>query len=193
MTAQHHEQPIGAVELRLAAPQDSLCLSVLAMQVFLDTYATQGIRPALAREVLSSYSQARFNEAAADPRTRVVVAEHNGYMVGFAQVTLAERHELAPDGDQAELLRLYVQEPFTGRNVGTTLLTYAENLAAEAGAAVLWLTPWIHNNRALAFYSRRGYGDFGLTFFTFEGESHENRLLAKFLRTTSSSAAKRCT
>jgi diamine N-acetyltransferase len=47
--------------LRAATPEDALCLSVLAMQVVLDTYATQGIRPALAREVLAGYSQAVFS------------------------------------------------------------------------------------------------------------------------------------
>ena len=188
MAVQHQEQPLGAVDLRLAAPEDSLCLSVLAMQVFLDTYATEGIRPALAREVLSSYSQASFNDAIADPRTRVVVAEHKRHMVGFAHVTLGACHEFTPSGVQAELLRLYVQEPFTGVKVGTKLLTQAENVAASAGATVMRLTPWVHNHRALAFYARRGYGDFGLTYFTFEGESHENRVFAKPLHAPSSAA-----
>jgi len=185
---QHREQPLGSIELRHAVPQDALCLSVLAMQVFLDTYATDGIRPALAREVLSSYSQASFNESIADPRAQVVVAEHKGHVVAFAHVTLSARHELAPSGVQAELLRLYVQEPFTGLKVGSKLLAEAENLAASAGATVMWLTPWVHNHRALAFYARRGYGDFGLTYFTFEGESHENRVLAKALHATTSAA-----
>lgn len=167
------------VELRPALPDDALCLSVLAIQVFLDTYATEGIRPELAREVLSSYSQSTFAQAIAHSGTRIVVAECRGHMVGFAQVTLSASHELAPAGPQAELLRLYVQEPFTGAKVGTKLLAHAEQSAALAGASVLWLTPWVHNRRALAFYARRGYQDFGLTVFTFEGESHENRVLAK--------------
>lgn len=158
------------------------------MQVFLDTYATDGIRAPLAREVLSSYSQASFDRAIADPRVRVVVAEHEGHMVGFAQVTLGARHELAPRGVQAELLRLYVQEPFTGVGIGSRLLAHAENLATLSGATVLWLTPWVHNHRALGFYSRRGYADFGLTYFTFEGESHENRVLAKRVHPASSAA-----
>ena len=46
------------VRLRPARPDDALCLSVLTMQVFLDTYATEGIRPSLAREVLTSYAAA---------------------------------------------------------------------------------------------------------------------------------------
>ena len=72
-------------------------------------------------------------------------------------------------------------EPFTRQKLGTRLLLEAERLATEAGAAVLWLTPWVHNHRALAFYARRGYQDHGLTWFRFEGESHENRVLAKVM------------
>jgi len=168
--------------LRPAQPEDSLCLSVLAMHVFLGTYATHGIRPALAREVLASYSQEVFALATTDPQTRVCVAERDGHLIGFAQITLGATHELAPAGPQAELLRLYVHEPFTGKQVGTLLLARAEQLALQGGAAVLWLTPWVHNHRALAFYLRRGYQDFGLTHFVFEGESHENRVHAKHLR-----------
>ena len=45
--------------LRIATIDDSLCIGVLATQVFLDTYATQGIRPALAREALALYAIAQ--------------------------------------------------------------------------------------------------------------------------------------
>jgi GNAT superfamily N-acetyltransferase len=169
------------VSLRSATAADALCLSVLAMQVFLDTYATDGIRPEIAREVLQTYSQAAFARALEDPGTRIAVAERKGHLVGFAQVTLRATHGLAPPGVQAELLRLYVQEPFTGAKLGTQLLARVEQVAAAAGATVLWLTPWVHNRRARAFYAQRGYVDHGLTCFVFEGESHENRVVARLL------------
>lgn len=169
------------LRLRPATEADVLCLSVLAMQVFLDTYAVQGIRAPIAREVLSTYSQPAFAQALADPGCRLLVAELDGHLVGFAQVMLQARQALAPPGVPAELLRLYVQEPFTGRQVGTRLLAAAERVAAQAGATVLWLTPWVHNHRALAFYARRGYADHGLTWFEFEGERHENRVFARVL------------
>lgn len=180
---------VSTVTLRDAVGEDALCLSVLAMQVFLDTYATQGIRPAIAREVLSGYSQAVFAQALSDPRARLICAERAGHLVGFAHVTLGAAHALAPAGTQAELLRLYVQEPFTAQGVGTRLLAQAEQVASAVGATVLWLTPWVHNHRALQFYSRRGYQDHGLTHFTFEGESHENRVFARVLVAPGASAA----
>lgn len=172
-------QSLEGLMFRDANPDDALCLSVLAMQVFLDTYAPQGIRPEIAREVLSSYSQAVFDQSIADLGSRIVLAELKGHLIGFAQVTLSANQALAPAGQQAELLRLYVQEPFTGTKIGTQLLAKAEFIAARAGASVVWLTAWIGNHRALSFYKTRGYQDYGSTQFTFEGESHENRVLAK--------------
>jgi GNAT superfamily N-acetyltransferase len=170
------------INLRSARADDALCLSVLAMQVFLDTYAIEGIRPALAREVCRSYGQAHFEKALVAGDTRIEVAERNGHLIGFAQITLGASHALAPSGVHAELLRLYVQEPFTGMHVGTRLLARAEETAAAHGASVLWLTPWVHNHRAVVFYARRGYIDYGRTEFILEGESHENRVVAKALR-----------
>ncbi len=175
-------EPRAPLHLRDAKPEDALCLSVLAIQVFLDTYATNGIRPAIAREVLGTYSQASFDAALADSQTHITVAEHDGHLIGFAQLSFSSRHPLAPAGEQAELLRLYVQEPFTRAKVGSQLLLQAQQISADQGATVLWLTPWVHNHRALAFYQRHAFVDHGLTHFVFEGESHENRVLAKSLQ-----------
>lgn len=180
--------PVHDLVLRPASAEDALCLSVLAQQVFLDTYATQGIRPAIAREVLACYSERAFAEAIASEGARFAVAELSGHHVGFAQVTVGARHELVLGDAQSRLLRLYIQEPFTGQRVGTRLLAEAESLAASAGSQVLWLTTWVHNHRALAFYGRRGYEDLGLTYFTFEGESHENRVYAKSLASVAGAA-----
>ena len=151
------------------------------MQVFLDTYATQGIRPTLAREALAGFSTEACQAMLAEPRTRVQVAEVEGHLVGFAQLALGSTHELAPSGQQVELSRLYVQAPFAGQGIGTALLRGAEQLARAAGATVLWLDSWVHNRRALGFYARHGYQDCGPTLDRFEDESHENRVLAKRL------------
>lgn len=173
----------GTWQLRPALVRDALSLSVLAMQVYLDTYATQGIRDAIARDVLRSFPASVFEQAAQDPGTRLWVAERQGHLLGFAQLTL--RQALPTDADvatairPAELLRLYVQEPFTGRHLGTALLTQAEREAAKADCDWIWLTPWSGNARALAFYARRGYRDAGAAWYEIDAERHENRIMVK--------------
>ncbi len=166
---------------RRATPADADALAVLGAQVFFDTYAPEGIRPTVAREVLATFSPAACAAWLSDPRAVVEVAERAGHVVGFAHLVLGAGHALAPPGEPAELLRLYVQRPFAGRGIGTALLRRAERAAAEAGAAVLWLTAWVHNAPALAFYAARGYADFGATPYRFEEEVHENRVVARRL------------
>ena len=166
---------------RRARADDALCLGVLAIQVFMDTYATGGVRPSVAREVLGAYSTAACAAWLERSDCSVEVAELDGHLVGFSQTTLGAEHALAPAGAPAELLRLYVQQPFIGKGIGSALLRSAEHNAVEAGAQVFWLTAWVHNQRARAFYASQGYMDHGQTWFEFEGERHENRLFAKVL------------
>jgi GNAT superfamily N-acetyltransferase len=101
--------------------------------------------------------------------------------VGFAQLTLDAVHELMPHPPAAELNRLYVQERFTAHGIGKALLARAETLARAEGASTMWLTAWVGNARALAFYPRCGYQDRGPTLYEFRGEQHGNRLFAKAL------------
>nr|WP_314528099.1 GNAT family N-acetyltransferase [uncultured Pseudomonas sp.] len=175
---------MSAILLRDATPDDALCLGVLGMQVFLDTYATQGIRGSIATEVLEAFAPQVMARLIADPGISLLVAESNQHLVGFAQVRLNACHPMIEAPDVAELQRLYIQERFTGLGIGYQLLQAAEQRAALGGASLLWATVWDGNERALGFYPRRGYGLLGSPVYTFQGESHGNRLFGKALGVT---------
>jgi GNAT superfamily N-acetyltransferase len=168
-------------QLRAATADDALCLGVLGLQVFLDTYATGGIRPTLAREVLDQFSTEAMRRRLERANGRLCVAELDGHLIGLAQLGLQVPHEVVTARRPAELERLYVQEPFTRRGIGSALLAWAERTAVQGGADLLWLTPWVHNQRARAFYRQLGYADIGSTWYRFENERHENRVLVKRL------------
>lgn len=169
------------IQIRPARPDDALCLGVLSTQVFLHTYCKLGIREALAREVLANHSVAHYEALLADPSKTILLAECDGHVVALSLVDDAARLE-GSDAPAAKLEHLYVQEPFTGRGIGRDLLRQAEKAAAARGAERLWLTAWIGNPRALSFYPHCGYDDLGEVMYTFEGESHPNRLFGKRVR-----------
>lgn len=172
----------GELRFRLATAIDVPCLSALATQVFLETYATSGIRVAFVREVESHFSVEAFERLLAHPGRRILLVERAGHLIAFAEVALAARHALVPQVRAAELTRLYVQSPFVRRAVGRRLLARVEGLARAEGASTLWLTAWVGNQRALGFYASQGYDELGSTDYMFEGEAYENRLFAKALR-----------
>jgi len=169
------------VEYRPGTPQDSLCIGVLAMQVFLDTYATDGIRPDLALEVMSYYTPDKFAERLIHQSARFILAERKGYLVAFAEVSLGGEVPASTIPCGAELVRMYVQPQFKRQGLGRALVTYAEAIAKSESAECLWLTAWTENRAALAFYKALGYSDIGATNYIFQGNSYENRIFTRTL------------
>jgi len=84
----------------------------------------------------------------------------------------------------AELQRLSIQERFTGQGIGYQLLQMAEQPAVLGGAWLLWATGWVGNERALGCYPRRGYALLGSPRYSFQGDTHENRLFGTALAFT---------
>lgn len=110
--------------------------------------------------------------------THVVVAEEDDRFQGFVQWR-AGHQALLPDRPSAEVQRLYVLRALAGRGIGSRLLARAESDAAALGLQQSWLTAWVGNERALAFYARQGYRLAGSTPYVFEDESWDTQVLMK--------------
>jgi GNAT superfamily N-acetyltransferase len=143
----------SGVEFRLAQPSDGLCVGVLAMQVFLDTDATDGLRADLAREALANYSPAVFEARIRDSSNHFLLAERSGHLVAFCECNRSSKPPIQSMSAGVELVRLYVQRRSQRCGVGAALLAGAEAYARSLGAPLLWLTAWIGNTNARAFYT----------------------------------------
>jgi len=169
------------VTLRPATIADAPCLGALATQVFLHTYAQEGIRPTLVREVRHNFAPEVIEALLRQPDTSVIVAEAAQHLLGFVQLRRGAIHPLVQADSAIELQRIYVLAHWQGKGVGRLLLNHAETLADGQGARALWLTAWVANAQALAFYAHQGYTDIGATTYRFEDESFENRVLVRQL------------
>ena len=172
---------IEGVQVRLGESGDAVCISGLAMQVFLQTYATEGIRASLVYEMHDGLAVDKIRALLARSDTVFLLAEKAGHLLAFAQITIDGTPPSGVELKSAELNRLYVQERFTGYRIGRILLERAEQVALRKGASAMWLTAWMGNERALLFYPRMGYKEAGTTQFTFGKESYENQVFMKRL------------
>lgn len=168
-------------KLRPATRADASALRMLGLQVFLETYAPEGVGNGIAREAEETFAEHRVARWLADPAEVVLVAEIAGGLAGFAHVALGAGRELFEGELPAELQRLYVRRPFLGQGVGRALLLCAEDAAAVRGASVLWVAPAAGNATAPAFCARQGYRDIGTAGHVIEGQRFENRMYVKAL------------
>ena len=162
--------------IRPARAEDADRLAVLAVHVWLHTYATDGINDLAAQYVLSELTPDKYAQSLSDPANHFLLAESDQNLLGFAVV---EFGAACPNGERssAELRTLYVQEHHVGRGVGKALLQAAEAKARQDCGTALWLKVNARNARAIAFYARQGYSKVGTTYFVLGEGRHENHVL----------------
>lgn len=169
----------GAPRVRQALQSDVAPIAALATQVFLDTYATQGVRTDLAREALDEYSEQAFLNRFAESERMFLVAERGDGLLGFAEILGRSLGSPVDGVSGAELVRLYVQPRAQRAGTGRLLISEGESVVSALSLSCLWLTVWEGNANALAFYSRMGYAEVGATAYCFQGNTYGNRVLAK--------------
>ena len=164
------------LSVRPGRPGDAANLAALAIQVFLHTYATQGISSVISAHVLTEFTPEKFAAWLGSETTQIVVAEEDAHLVGYARIGFGA---VCPErsASTAELATLYVQEHFTGQGVGSALLAQAQALVWQRTQQPLWLTVNAQNARAISFYVTHGYSKLGTAWFALGGERHENHVL----------------
>jgi diamine N-acetyltransferase len=162
--------------IRQAIAGDAERLSVLATQVWLHTYATDGISTVIARYVLDELSVSKFAAILTQTNSNVLIAEINAHAVGYALVNM---NAPCPSGSPTvEVASLYVQEHFARQSIGSALLRECQQIARQrTGSADYWLTVNAKNSPAIAFYAKHGLVKAGTAYFELGGEKHENHVM----------------
>jgi GNAT superfamily N-acetyltransferase len=130
----------ATILLRPAAPADAEAIATL--------FTDEGY-PAGPSDIVTRLE--RF----ASPQARVIVAEHEGTVLGFVAVHALPRFE--HDDWIVRILALVVDAGARERGVGRSLMAEAERIARETGAAFIELTAGHHRPEARQLYESLGY------------------------------------
>lgn len=164
------------VVIRKARHDDAARIAVLATQVWLHTYATEGISAEIADHTRTELIPEKYQAIHKDATAQLWVAERGGCLIGFAVLQWGAP---CPAGTWtlAELQKLYVQAHFVGQGVGRQLLSVAEKEAFDVAGMPLWLSVNANNAQAIGFYKRHGYTKQGVTDFVLGQQRHENWIM----------------
>jgi len=159
------------VTIRRGRAGDAERLAELAEEVFPLACPPHHTRENINKHLAEVLSEDDFEEYASDDDYDLFVAESNGHLVGFALLdTLACDDEeveplLAGVHPNMELSKLYVHPDAHGSGVAQQLFDEIDAAARDRSATSLWLTVWMDNARALAFYRRNGFEVVGDRFY----------------------------
>lgn len=163
-------------DVRYARPDDAPRLGVLAAQVWMHTYALQGVSSAIADYVLAKLTPQAFEAQLGNPAITILLAERDAHLLGFAVVQSGTPCASLPAAT-VELVTLYVQAHSSGQGIGSRLLQDARALVASHTDSGLWLTVNAQNAAAIEFYARHNFQQVGTAQFILGGVSHANLVM----------------
>jgi len=159
--------------IRKANPTDCLNLAALSLQVWLHTYAINGLREQISQYALSTFTEGHFNELLRLDSYDILVYEEDDRLFGVVVVDLESTFNGSVDSGY-EVVNLYVSQHAQGRGIGSKLLKEIECLHGLP----FWLSTWVENHAAIEFYKKLGFCIIGELDFNLQGELHRNYVLS---------------
>jgi ribosomal protein S18 acetylase RimI-like enzyme len=167
------------INIRNAAPDDVVKLSILFMQVYIHNYAVEGVSDEYANFLVKQFSAERLESVIINNPNSLIVAEYNNNLIGVAEIGFNRKCPFKGIA-AAELDKLYVLERFCGMGIGSMLFRKAEEIIAGQDKN-LWLYVWEYNERAKRFYTKNGFTALGTQAYPMEQNMYYNIVMHKTL------------
>jgi ribosomal protein S18 acetylase RimI-like enzyme len=144
--------------IRKAEIQDAADISSLGRITFLEAH-----RHSSPEEDLNAYLDSRFHidevtRELSDPKNHFFLYFHNEQLAGYSKIVFDMPAVQIPEATNlCKLERLYISKDFYGKKIGLKLFQFNKELCLQHQQAGIWLTVWVENERAIAFYERAGF------------------------------------
>jgi ribosomal protein S18 acetylase RimI-like enzyme len=168
---------MNSINLRLANLDDVTNLVVLKQQVWVSTYAIEGIQKEYSVYLLDIFTLENEKAILEDQHKFTLIAEFKGHLIGCAEVNLNPSESIPQIENIPEISRLYVLERFCGKGIGKMLLNETISALKKINYNGVWLSAYHKNQRAINFYKQNGFNDIGKLLFDMNGNKYENRIL----------------
>lgn len=168
-------------QIREATAADAAALAAFAAHCFRDWYGPLNDPADVELHIARTYGEATQAAEIADPDCRYLLATHAEGIAGFALISFVGGDPSLQGPRPCEVARFYVDRPWHGTGVATSLMTRAVELARERGHGTIWLKSWEENPRALAFYAKMGFRHVGAAVFVLGNSPQADRVLERIL------------
>lgn len=163
-----------------AGKNDCNRLALVGAATFLETFAGVLSGTAIIEHCQREHSAQTYDRLfGSGARAWLALLQPGDAPVGFALMAAADLPGML-EGD-IELKRIYALSRFHGSGLGAALMERAVKTASEAGGKRLLLGVYAENQRAIAFYRKKGFEQIATRQFNVGGVDYDDVVLARQL------------
>jgi ribosomal protein S18 acetylase RimI-like enzyme len=169
------------VSIELANKKDFQLVSEIGRISFLESHGHSAPPGIINNYVKETYSPAAVSEELNNPANIYHIISYNNKPAGYSKIILTTMHPGIKEKNITKLERLYLLKEFYDLKLGHTLFQFNLDISKRNEQAGMWLYTWKENQRAVNFYTKKGFEIKGSYYFKL-AESHSNHNYLMFLR-----------
>ena len=158
---------------------DVLALQAISRTTFLEAFAADNDEENMKQYLQENLSVEKLTTELEAPCSEFYFANVSGTPVGYLKVNYATCQTEQQGDGSLEIERIYVLREQYGKGVAQALFQKAIDIAAHRNAGNIWLGVWEHNHRALAFYRKYGFTEFGRHVFMLGSDAQTDILMRR--------------
>jgi ribosomal protein S18 acetylase RimI-like enzyme len=167
--------------IRQANIEDLAGLQAIGRETFTESYSDGNTEENMAAYLDSGFSGVKLKSELQNENSQFYFAEKDGEIIGYLKVNFGNAQSEKEDPNSIEIERIYVLQKYHGKQVGALLYEQALAIAKARKSPYLWLGVWEMNPRAIRFYEKNGFVEFGEHIFQLGEDAQRDVLMKKRL------------
>jgi len=169
------------LSITIANLHDAELLTYLSQTTFTETFAQYNKKEDMDTYLSENMGIERLTEELNDKASKFFLACYNDEAIGYAKVCTGNEPEELANYHPMEIARIYLLRKYQDKHLGTELINYCFNYAAQQGHNLIWLGVWEHNSKAIGFYQKLCFQAFGSHIFLLGKDEQTDILMKKLL------------
>jgi len=172
---------MNSIEIHKVAENQLLELQRISRQTFYEAFSAVNTEDDMAMYLEHSLSIEKLSAELSNENTEFYFAQLNEQIIGYLKFNVGEAQTDLQDEQALEIERIYLLIKYAGMGVGQLLMEKAYQVAQIKKVKYIWLGVWEHNTRAIQFYKRNGFSEFGSHMFKLGNDDQRDILMKRQL------------
>jgi ribosomal protein S18 acetylase RimI-like enzyme len=165
------------VIIRPASHLDLAALQAIGRKTFAETFADSNSEENLAAYLTAGFSEDKLKAELQNDNSQFYFALQKEEVIGYLKVNWGDAQSEKQNPHALEIERIYVLQQYHGTQVGALLYQQALSIAQTRKAPYIWLGVWEENPRAIRFYQKQGFVEFGEHIFQLGDDAQRDVLM----------------
>ena len=166
------------LNIRKLSTVDIDALQQLSRQTFFEAFYDLNTEENMTSYLRDAFSTEKLSAELSNASSQFFFAEIYGRPIGYLKLNTGSAQTDLKEDKGLEIERIYVLAAFQGKKIGQLFCDHALEIAVQGKYDYIWLGVWEENQKAIKFYKKNGFVQFGKHIFQL-GDDEQTDIMMK--------------